>query len=223
MIGILSLLTIFGGIFAQAMVSDRLISFADATVTANNILANRPLFELSFTVYLVEMTCQIASAALFYLLLRPVSRSIALVSLAVDLTGCLIKTISRLFYIAPLFVLSSGAHALSAFNVDQLRAIALLLLKINDRGAGMALGFFGVSGVLSGYLIFRSTFLPRWLGILAMIGSAGWLRFLYPPLRFPSFIFIVIPALLIAAIEIFWLIVRGVDEEKWKSMEGRHL
>src|SRR5262249_55011337 len=129
---------------------------------------------------------QIASTALLYILLRPVSRNVALVAAFIDLSGSIIKTLSRLFYITPLFVLS-GTTALSAFNPDQLRAIALLLLKINDRGAAMALAFFGVSGVLNGYLVYRSNFLPRTLGILAMIASAGWLRFFYPPLRFPSF------------------------------------
>ena len=54
-VGVLQLLTIAGGIFAQAFVSNRLISFSDAALTANNILANRSLFELSFTVYLIEM------------------------------------------------------------------------------------------------------------------------------------------------------------------------
>lgn len=217
--GILSLLTILGGIFAQGFVSNRLISFSDAALTANNILTNRSLFELSFTAYLIEMACQIASVALFYVLMRPVNRNIALVAASIELTGCIIKTLSRLFYITPLFVLSSGTKALSAFSLDQLRALALLLLKINDRGAGMALGFFGVSGLLFGYLTFRSTFLPRWLGILGMIASAGWLRFLYPPLRFPSFMWIAGPALLIAAVKIFWLIVYGVDEERWKEQE----
>jgi hypothetical protein len=217
MAGVLSLITILGGILAQGFVSNRLISFSDAAATANNILANRSLFEISFTVYLIEMTCQIASVAVFYVLLSPVSRSIALVAAFVELSGSIIKTMSRLFYITPLFVLSSGTHALSAFSPEQLRALALLLLKINDRGAALALAFFGVSGLLSGYLIFRSTFLPRALGILAMVGSAGWLRFFYPPLRYPTFELIAVVALLAAAVEIFWLIVFGVDEERWKE------
>jgi len=215
-IGILILLTILGGIFAQAMVSNRLISFSDAALTARNILANRSLFELSFTVYLIEMACQVASAALFYRLLRPVNGNIALVATCVELTGCVIKTLSRLFYITPLFVLS-GPPALSAFNPDQLRALAILLLKINDRGAALALAFFGVSGVLHGYLVFRSTFLPRALGIAGMIAAAGWLRFFYPPLRTPSFTIIALLAITVAAVEIFWLIVYGVDEKRWRE------
>jgi len=214
--GLLSLMTIAGGIFAQAFVSDRLVSFSDAAVTATNILANRPLFQLSFTVYLIEMACQIATAALLFALLSPVNRPIALVAAFIELAGSIMKTMSRLFYITPLFVLS-GPQALGAFNADQLRALALLLLKINDRGAAMALAFFGISGLLHGYLVYRSGFLPRLLGLFGMVASAGWLRFFYPPLRFPSFLMIVIPALLVAAAQIFWLIVFGVDEEKWKE------
>ena len=214
--GVLILMTIVGGIFAQGFVSNRLISFSDAGVTANNILANRSLFQMSFTVYLIEMACQIASIALLYILLSPVSRNIALVAAFIELAGSIIKTLSRLFYITPLFVLSD-THVLNAFSADQLRALALVLLRINDRGAALALAFFGVSGMLNAYLIFRSMFLPRTLGILGMISSAGWLRFVYPPLRYPSFMFIVVFALFVAAVEIFWLIVFGVDEEKWKK------
>jgi len=78
--GVLILMTIAGGVFAQGFVSNRLISFSDAGVTANNILTNRSLFQVSFTVYLIEMACQIASIALIYILLSPVSRNIALVA-----------------------------------------------------------------------------------------------------------------------------------------------
>jgi len=220
--GVLILLTIAGGIFAQAFVSDRLIAFSDAGLTARNILANQSLFRMSFTVYLIEMACQIATTALFYVLLRPVNRSIALVAAFIDLSGAIIKTLSRLFYIVPLSVLAD-ANGAGPFSVDQLRALALLLLKINDRGAAMALAFFGISGVLTGYLIFRSTFLPRTLGILAMIAGAGWLRFFFPGVHTPSFILIAVLALLVCALEIFWLLVFGVDEEKWKQMATQQM
>jgi hypothetical protein len=223
LIGVLSLLTILGGIFAQAFVSNRLVSFSDAALTANNILANRSLFEAGFSVYLIEMACQVASVALVYRLMRPVSCNIALVAAFIELTGCVIKTMTRLFFITPLFVLGSGAKVLGAFDPDQLRALALLLLKINERGAGLALAFFGVSGVLHGYLVYRSTFLPRALGLLGMIASAGWLRYFFPSLRSPSFMVIVLLALVAAAVNIFWLIVYGVNEERWRERERRSL
>ena len=214
--GVLSLLSILGGVFAQGYVSNRLVSFSDAALTANNIVANRPLFQLSYTVYLVEMACQIAYTALIYVLLRSVNQSIAVVAAFIDLSASVMKTLSRVFFIVPLFVLS-GTPTLSVFNEEQLRSLALLLLRINDRGAGMAVAFFGVSGLLNGYLIYRSTFLPRALGILSMVGSAGWLRYFVPTLRVPSFTVIAVIALTVAAVKIYWLIVYGVDEEKWNA------
>jgi hypothetical protein len=98
---------------------------------------------------MIEMACQIMTTALFYFLLRPVSRSIALVAAFLSLSGCIIKTFSRVFYIAPLFVLG-GAQYLDVFNPQQLQALALLLLKVNDRGAAMALAFFGFEALLNG-------------------------------------------------------------------------
>jgi hypothetical protein len=217
--GILMLMTIAGGVFAQGYVSNRLLSFTNAATTANNILANRSLFTLSYTVYLIEMASQIASTALIYLLMSPVNRGVALVAAFLDLSGAIFKTFARVFYITPLFLLST-TDVLSAFNSGQLRALALVLFRINDRGAGMALAFFGVSGLLNGYLIYRSTFLPRWMGVLSMVCAVGWLRWAYPPLRFPPFTVIAVLALIGAAIKIFWLIVYGVDEEKWRARYG---
>src|SRR5256884_6279453 len=140
--GALYLLTILTGIFAQGFVSERLVVDGDAAATATNILTHRFLFELGFTAYLIEMACQIAITALFYELLKPAGRSVSLVAAFLGLAGCVIKTLSRLFYIAPLFILG-GAHYLSAFNSEQLQALALLFLKVNDHGAGIALVFFG--------------------------------------------------------------------------------
>src|SRR5205814_7771341 len=178
MAGLFFLLTILGGIFAQGFVSERLIVFGDAAATATNILTHKSLFQLGFTVYLIEMACQIAITALFYDLLKPVSRSVSLVAAFLGLAGCVIKTVSRLFYIAPLFVLG-GAHYLSAFNSEQLQALALLFLKVNDHGAGIALVFFGFYALQTGYLIVKSTFLPPILGVLSVFGGLGWLTFLY--------------------------------------------
>jgi hypothetical protein len=214
--GALYLLTIVTGIYAQGFVSGRLVVDGDAAATATNILAHRDLFQLGFAVFLVELACQIAMTALFYGLLKPVSRSLSLVAAFLGLSGCIIKTVSRLFFIAPLFVLG-GAPYLSVFNAEQLRALALLLLDVNDQGAGIALVFFGFYALLSGYLILRSTFLPRILGVLGMLGGLGWLSFLYPPLGHRLFLFIAPVGLLGAVALSLWLLVAGVNEQRWKE------
>src|SRR5512132_1720946 len=123
MTGLFMLLTILGGVFAQGFVSERLIDFRDAAVTATNILTHRGLFQLGFTVYLIEMACQVATAVLFYQLLKPVNRTVALLALFLEVTGCIIKTFARIFYIAPLFVLGRPA-ALAGFTGEQLQSVA---------------------------------------------------------------------------------------------------
>src|SRR5881397_4263148 len=148
--GVLYLLTILTGIFAQGFVSGRLVVDGDAAATATNILTHRGLFQLGFAVYLIEMACQMAMTALFYDLLKPAGRSVSLLAAFLGLTGCVVKTVSRLFFIAPLLVLG-GAHYLSVFSAERLQALALLFLKVNDRGAATALVFFGFYALLTGY------------------------------------------------------------------------
>jgi hypothetical protein len=225
MAGLFFLLTILGGIVAQLFISQKLVNFNDAAATANNILANKGLFTLAFTIYLIEMACQVTTAVLLYQLLKPVNRTVALAAMMLELTGIIIKTFSRVFYIAPLFVLGASASGesaasgsiLSGFTTEQLQSIALVLLKVNDSGAAVALAFFGFSTPLVGYLIFRSKFLPRWLGALVMIAGLGWLTFLYPPLGYAAFMIIAPIGLLSVVVKIFWLLVFGVNEERWNE------
>ncbi len=220
--GAFYLLTILTGIFAQGFVSGSLVADGDAAATATNILTHRGLFRLGFAVYLIEMACQIAMTALFYDLLKPAGRSVSLVAAFLGLTGCIIKTLSRLFFIAPLFILG-GAHYLSVFSTEQLQALALLFLRVNDHGAGIALAFFGFYALLNGYLIIRSTFLPRILGVWSAVAGLGWLTFLYPPLGYRLFPYVAVFGLLGSVLLILWLLVFGVNEQRWKEQASAAL
>ena len=212
--GVLYLLTILTGLFAQGFVSRSLVVDGDAVATATNILAHKGLYQLGFAVFLIEMACQVAMTALFYDLLKPAGRSVSLVAAFLGLAASAIKTFARVFFIVPLFVLG-GAHYLNVFSVEQLQALALLFFKVNDRGAGVALVFFGFYALLTGYLIIRSTFLPRILGVVSVVGGLGWLSFLYLPLGHVAFPYVAIFALLGAAALIVWMLVFGVNEQRW--------
>ena len=214
--GAFYLLTILTGIFAQGFVSERLVVSGDAASTAANILTHRSLFQAGFAVYLIEMACQVAMTALFYELFKPAGKSASLVAAFLGLTGCVVKTFARVFYIAPLFVLG-GAPYLSVFSAEQLQALALLFLRVNDQGAEIGLVFFGFCALLRGYLVMRSTFLPRILGVLSVLGGVGWLSFLYPPLGYRLFPYIAALGLLGSAAMILWLLVFGVNDQRWKE------
>ncbi|MBI3152492.1 MAG: DUF4386 domain-containing protein [Chloroflexi bacterium] len=216
-VALLYLTVIVAGIIAQMVISGRIVVDGDAAATAANILAQRDLFQLGFTVYLIEMSSQIAQTVVFYILLKPVNRNLALLALTFSLIGCTIKTLSRLFYIAPLLVLG-GSQYLSIFNAEQLQALALFLLNVNNLAAGIALPFFGISTFINGFLIFRSMFLPRFLGALSMVGGLGWLTFIYPPLGNQLFSYIVLVALLGSVTQILWLLIKGVNAEQWKRL-----
>lgn len=220
-IGLFHLIVIIGGVVAQGVISNRLIVFTSAATTATNILAHRQLFVLGFTIFLIEMAANVATTTLFYELLRPVNKSVSLLSTGWGLTGCIIKTFARAFYIVPLFVLGTGA--LTAFTTEQLQSIALILLRVNGQAANVALPFFGLEWVLRGYLIMRSTYLPRWLGVLSFISGLGWLTYVYPPLGSRLFLMLALIALATAAILIFWLLVFGVNEDRWQEKAARSL
>ncbi len=217
--GAFYLLNILAGLFAQGFVSGRLVVSGDAAATAANILAHRSLFEAGFAVFLVEMACQVVVTALFYELLRPAGKSVALVATFLELIGCAVKTVARLFFLAPLLVLGTAPY-LGVFATAQRQALALLFLMVNDHGAGIALVFFGIYAVLTGYLILVSTFLPRILGVLAIVGGAGWLTFLYPPLGYRLFPYVAALGLLGALALIVWLLAFGVNEQRWWERAG---
>ena len=118
--------------------------------------------------------CFIALTLLFYYLFKPVNRSLSLLAAFFSLVGCAIASLICLFQLAPLIVLG-GAHNVSAFNLGQLQALALLFLKLHVQGYNVSLVFFGFYCLLVGHLIFRSSFLPRILGVLMAIAGLCYL------------------------------------------------
>jgi hypothetical protein len=88
---------------------------------------------------------------------------------------------------------------------------------VNDQGAAIGLVFFGFYALLKGYLTFRSTFLPRALGVLSVLGGIGWLSFLYAPLASRVFPVVLAVGLVGSVVNVFWLLVYGVDEQRWRE------
>ena len=212
----LYLFVIAAGIAAQAVISDSIVVRDDAARTAANIVSGKSLYRLGFTIFMLEQVAQVAVSLLFYDLLKPVDRSVARISAVVGVTGSGIKAMARLFYYAPLILLG-GASYLAAIPRPQLEALSLAFLRINSQGAAIALVFFGFEGLLRGWLIFRSGYLPRFLGVLSMIAGIGWLTWLWPPLGARAFMAVALFAIVGVVVTAGWLFVRGVDDAKWRE------
>jgi len=216
-IGILTLLTIVGGIYALEYVSGRLIVWRDASATANNILANKTLYQTGVAVFLVEMACSIATTALFYVLLKPAGRSLALVTLCLGMAGNIVKTVGRVLFAAPLYIL--GSTRFEALGPATLNDLSLLLLLVNDHAAGIAMAFFGFQSVLAGCLMLRATFLPRILGVLAIIGGLAWLTHLWPPLGYRLGMSGLLIGVVGVVVQVFWFLIVGVNEPRWHEQD----
>jgi hypothetical protein len=130
--------------------------------------------------------------------------------------GCAIQAFTCVFLLAPL-VLLGGAQYLSVFKVEQLQALALVFVKFHGQGYNISLVFFGFYCLLIGYLIFRSAFLPRILGVLMAIAGLDWLTFLSPPLAKYLSPYIVALGLLGEGSLCLWLLVIGVNVQRWKE------
>lgn len=214
--GVFYLITIVAAIIAQGFIAQRLVGSNDASVAAQNIVAHADLFRFGYTMYMIEMVAQTVMTMLFYELLKPVSRIGSLIAAVLGVVGCGIKALSRLFYVAPAIVLE-GTHYLNTFSAEQLNSIALLFYNVNEMGAAIAVVFFGFSTLITGWLIIRSTYLPRVLGWFALVGGIGWLSFLWPPLGYRINLYVAAVGLLGSLATIVWLIVFGVNESRWTA------
>jgi hypothetical protein len=198
-------------LFLKGLVVD-----GDAASTANNILAHQPLFRLGLATGLIATACYVAVTALFYELFRPVNRSLSLLAAFFSIVGCAILAFASLFQLAPLVVLGGGQY-LSVFKVEQLQAQASLFLELYGLGVSICFVFFGVYCLLIGYLIFKSSFLPRILGVLMVFAGLGWLTFLFPPLANYLSPYNLVLGFLAELALMLWLLVMGVDVQRWKE------
>ncbi len=193
----------------------------DAAATAGNILASEQLWRLSFAAMLVMLACDVAVAAIFYVLFKPVNRTLSLIACAFRLVLVAIVGVAILGRYAALLLLKDTASA--AFETDQLQAMALLSIKMFEQGFDVALVFFGFHCLAIGWLIYRSRFLPRFLGVLLVIAGLCYLISTFVNLVFPVVALPFDIQLLSYVAEMalcLWLIVIGVNAQRWMEQAG---
>ena len=191
----------------------RLVVKGDAAATAANILAHEPLFRLAFAGDLLVVVIYIVFTVLMYDLMKPVSRSVSLLAAFFSLIGCAIQAFACLFELPPLTVLKHEQF-LGVFKVEQLQALAYLSLKLYSQAYGIGLVFFAFYCLVIGYLVFKSTFLPRILGVLIAASALAWMTFLWPPLAAKYFRYLLVLDLGELSL-VLWLLVMGVNAERW--------
>jgi hypothetical protein len=219
--GILGLISLVAGGFGEAYVPSVLIVSADATATANNIIASRFLFRAGFAGYLVEGLCDVTLTLVLYALLRPVHRDLALLAAFFRLVGTAGFAVAQVFYFTASPIVG-GADYLKTFSPDQLNTLALLSLKMSGYCGGVFMMFYGAGSVLIGYLIFRSGYLPRFLGVLLAISGVGFVTRTFLGILAPAYAspILLMPAALAALALTLWLLVKGVAVPKWQELAG---
>ena len=220
--GILYLYIFVAGGFAELFVRSKLVVSTDAAATAANIMSNESMFRLGFSGELLHLTGDVAIAVLLYALLRPVDRNIALLAAFMRLACDIILAVASLSHFAALQLLG-GADYLKTFQPDQLHSLALLAMTLHGNGYAISLVFFSFACFSLGYLIFRSGYLPRTIGVLLVIAGVCYLinsfaHFLHPATGAALFnAGILLPCFVAELSLTLWLIVKGVDVAKWEE------
>jgi len=219
--GVLYLIIIVIGLFAEAFVRDKLIVAGDAAATASNIRASELLWRAAIAGNLIHLVCAVFLTLILYVLLRPVSRNLALLAAFLDLMSIAIEASSKEHLLAALFPLGKADY-LKAFTPPQLDAMVYLAIKSHSYGFGLSLIFFGFACLVAGYLIFRSGYLPRVIGVLMQIAGLSYLTNSFALVLAPRIADLLFPAVLVPAFIgeaslCLWLMTKGVNVEKWNA------
>lgn len=219
--GLLYVVIIACGMWSEVNVRLFLINAGDTADTAQNVVLHENLFRLSFAADTVMALADVALAVLLYLLLRPAGPLLSLLAMAFRLVQAALIGASLLFQIAAVRVMTRPW----GLDTDAGEGLAALFLDIHAHGYDLGLVFFGVACILLGLLVWRSGFLPRWLGVLVLAAgpvylAGSFLRFLAPDLAggfAPAYL---VPLVAETAFAL-WLLVRGVDGKAWATKADR--
>ena len=210
--GIGYLAIIILGIFAEFFVRTSLIVPGDASATANNISASMFLFQIGIASDLIMLAFDILVAWALYVLLRPVNRDIALLATWLRLIHATVygAVLLVLFFV---HLLLSGADYLTAIGTDQLHALVLLLLNGHSYGYDLGLVFFGFHCFVLGYLVYKSGFIPKILGVLLVGAAIVYVAGSFTRFLFPDYVEAVSPIYIVALVAelsiSLWLLIKG--------------
>jgi hypothetical protein len=219
--GVLYLAIIILGGFAEGFVTNKLVVPGDAATTAHNIMASPVLWTLSVAGDLLVALFAVPLLWIEYLLLRPVSKQLILLGVLFNVVSLAVEAISKLFLLLVMPTLGTADY-LKAFEPQQLQILANLALRSHDISFNIALVFFGCTCLVNGYLVFRSGYFPKLIGILMQVAGLCYLIACFAALFAPALADLIVPAVLIPPLIgessfCLWLLVKGVNTVKWQQ------
>lgn len=217
--GVLYLVIIAIGVLGEGVVQGSIVVPGDPTATAANLRSMEWLWRLGVAGEIVLLACATALAVILYLLVRPVSRDLALLTAFFNLVSIAIEGVAAVSLADALAPVANAAYA-NAFTLEQLEVMAMMSVRSHTVGFGIALIFFGIECVILGYLIARSGYMPKTVGILMQVAGVCYVinsfaLLLSPPLASRLFPAILLPSLIAELSLALWLLVKGVRTEKW--------
>ena len=220
--GVLYALT---GVFVfDQVVFGRLVVYGDAAATAHNILEHQMLFRLGLAAHVIADLCNFPLAVIFYGLFKVVDRSVASLVAFLILAGTVVDAVSLLGHLAPLVLLGGNSY-LTGLKPEELQSLTSISLELFQQGVVISLAFFGCYCLSMGYLVFRSTFLPRIVGVLMAIGGVAYLTNSFANFLAPAFARHLFPYILVfpgfgEGSLILSLLVIGVNVQRWREQAG---
>lgn len=219
--GIAYLIIIVAGVLGELLIRNAIIVSGDAAATATNILASPVLWRVGIAGDLVMHVCDLIVAVVYYFLLRPVNKNLAMLSVFFGLIQTAVLVVNKLNLVVPLLLLDNAEY-LTSFQSNQLQELGYLAIKAHAYGFGIGLIFFGFECLINGYLIFNSGYLPRVLGIMLSVAGLLYLINSFVLILFPmlsGWVFsIAMAPILIAELSMsLWLIIKGVNITKWND------
>lgn len=214
--GLLFLISLVAGGIGEAYVPSKLVVAGDAAATVANIASHDLLYRIGFATFLMESFCDVTLALIFYVLLRPVNRQLSLLAAFFGLMAAATFAFAELFYFAPTIM---NAAYLKTFSTDQLDTLVLLSMKFYSYAGMIFTGYYGMTWLVRAYLIWKSTYLPKFMAVLMGIGGLSFvlrnfLMILAPQYVSDVFLMLMFPGALAMTI---WLLVKGVDVPKWNA------
>jgi hypothetical protein len=219
--GGLYLINILGGAFAVGIVPATLVVSGDASATALNIQSHQLLYRSSLVAHIVVCVTNVPLAVIFYDLFKVVNRRLALLVVFFTIVGTAVEAAGLLNQFVPLVLFGSGPYAIG-LSPSQTQALAYMSFDLAEIGYSITSVFFGLYGLCLGYLVFRSTFLPRLIGVLLAFGALSYLTYGVANLLAPGFAvhlvpWIQLPSLLGEGSFTLWLLLAGVDVKRWEE------